>query len=99
MQSKRSRLVGASLGALIGMAAAPGAQAKQTPDDLTQKEIQALREQVEALQRRLDAQSAAQQQTKAEAAAAAAKAAAAQAHADHGACRHLFRRPTLSASD
>lgn len=82
MQSKRSRLVGASLGALIGMAAAPGAQAKQTPDDVTRKEIQALREQVEALQRRLDAQSAAQQQTKAEADAAAAKAAAAQAHAD-----------------
>src|ERR1700704_4192113 len=81
MQST-SALIVAGLGASLILGAAPRAQAKQTPDEVTQREIQALREQVEALQRRLDAQSAAQQQTKAEAAAAAAKAAAAPAHAD-----------------
>src|ERR1035437_3376577 len=58
MQSKRSLTLCADLGALMNMAAAPGVQAMQTPDDVTRKEIQALREQVEALQRRLDAQAA-----------------------------------------
>ncbi len=79
MQSTRSLIVGASLGALISLGASSGAEAKQTADDVTQKEIQALRDQIEALQRRLDAQDAADQQTKNEAAAASAKAAAAQA--------------------
>jgi hypothetical protein len=79
MQSKRSLILCAGLGALMNMAAAPGVQAMQTPDDVTRKEIQALREQVEALQRRLDAQAATEQQTKAAAESAAQQAAAAKA--------------------
>lgn len=83
MQSKRSLiLVGAGVGALLCMGTAPLAEAKKkTSDEETQQEIQALRDQVNALQRRLDAQSAAQQQTQAEAAAATAQAASAKADA------------------
>jgi hypothetical protein len=88
MQSKRSAtrsrstsmIAGASLGALISVAAVP-AQASTASDQETQREIKELRAQLEALQKRLDAQSAAEQQTKSEADAAASQAAAAKAQA------------------
>jgi hypothetical protein len=82
--AKRSRttsvIAGASLGALISVAALP-AQASTASDQETQREIKELRAQLEALQKRLDAQSAAEQQTKSEADAAAAQAASAKAQA------------------
>jgi hypothetical protein len=81
MQSKRSLIVGAGLGTLALLAAAPPLEAKQSQDDVTQQEIQALRDQINALQKRLDAQTAAEQQTKTAADAAAAQAAAASAAA------------------
>src|ERR1700729_3297224 len=88
MQSKRSAtrsrstsmIAGASLGALISVAAVP-AQASTASDQEKQREIKELRAQLEALQKRLDAQSAAEQQTKSEADAAASQAAAAKAQA------------------
>jgi hypothetical protein len=98
MQSKRSLIVGASLGALITMGAAGAADAQQSADATppvkphkakaavnSSKEmaaqLDALRDQVDALQRRLDAQNAAEQQTKATADQAASQAAAAKAQA------------------
>jgi hypothetical protein len=89
MQSKRSArrspttsiIAGASLGALISVATLP-AQASTASDQETQREIKELRAQLEALQKRLDAQSAAEQQTKTEADAAASQAAAANAQAE-----------------
>lgn len=81
MTSKRTLLGVASLGALIGLAASPGAPAASASDAVTQQEIQALKDQINELQRRLDAQSAAQAQTKATADAAAAQAASAKAAA------------------
>jgi hypothetical protein len=82
--AKRSRstsmIAGASLGALISVAAVP-AQASTASDQETQREIKELRAQLEALQKRLDAQSAAEQQTKSEADAAASQAASAKAQA------------------
>jgi hypothetical protein len=88
MQSKRSArrsptsslIAGASLGALISVAAVP-AQASTASDQETQREIKELRAQLEALQKRLDAQTAAEQQTKSEADAASAQAASAKAQA------------------
>jgi hypothetical protein len=83
MQSYRSRIVCASLGALIAVGAAPGVEARTAADDKANKEmaeqLKALREQVDSLQRRLDAQAGAQQQTQLEANNAAAQAAAAKA--------------------
>jgi len=85
MYSTKSLIIGASLGALMSLGTAPGAEAKQSQDDLSSKEmarqIQALRDQVESLQHRLDTQAAAQEQTKAAADGAAAQAAAAKAQA------------------
>jgi hypothetical protein len=83
MQPKRSLLVvGASVVALICMGASSvAAPKKKSSDEEMQQEIQALRDQVNALQRRLDAQSAAQQQTQAQAESAAAQAASAKAQA------------------
>jgi hypothetical protein len=84
MQATRTLMLGASLGALFNLGATGVADAK-SPDDPsskeTAKEIQALRDQLEALQRRVDAQSAAEQQTKAQADAASSQAAAASASA------------------
>ena len=88
MQSKRSAqrsastslIAGASLGVLISVAALP-AQASQASDQETQREIKELRAQLEALQRRLDGQAAAEQQTKSEADAAASQASSAKAQA------------------
>ncbi len=81
MQSRRSVIVGAGLGALALLAAAPRLDAKQSQDEVTQQEIQALRDQINALQKKLDAQIAAEQQTKAEADKATAAAASANAAA------------------
>jgi len=88
MQSKRSAnrspatalIAGASLGALISVAAVP-AQASSASDQETQRQIKELRAQVEALQKRLDSQAAADQQTKSEADAATSQAASAKAQA------------------
>ena len=88
MQSKRSAqrsastslIAGAILGVLISVAALP-AQASQASDQETQREIKELRAQLEALQRRLDGQAAAEQQTKSEADAAASQASSAKAQA------------------
>jgi hypothetical protein len=80
-------IVGASLGAMLTLAAVPGAQAAQSDQQTkkevkeTQEEIKELRLKLDALQKRLDAQSAAEQQTKSEAAAAASAAASASAQA------------------
>ena len=85
MQSTRSLIIGAGLGTLLSLGAAPGVEAKQSSDAASSKEmatqIQALRDQVESLQQRLDSQAAAQEQTKAEADSAAEQAAAAKAQA------------------
>jgi hypothetical protein len=82
MQSIRSPIIGAIIGALICMGAGSGAEAKNPSEDAaTQQEIQTVRDQVNALQRRLDALTAAQEQTKAAADTAAAQAAAAKADA------------------
>ena len=85
MQSKRSLIIGASLGALLNLAATSGAQAKSSDDQSSKemlKEMQALRNQLDALQRKVDAQAAADQLTKAQADAATAQASAAKASAD-----------------
>lgn len=79
MTSKRTLLGTSVLGALMGMASAPGASAASQSDAVTQQEIQALKDQINELQRRLDAQTAAQAETKAAASAAAAQAASATA--------------------
>ncbi len=78
--SARSIIMGASLGAAVCMTAGPSLAASAKSDD-TAKQIQALRDQIDALQRKVDAQAAADQQTKADAAAASASAAAAAAAA------------------
>ena len=80
MQSNRSLLAGASLAMLLGIAGTPTTLAKES-DQVTQQEIQALRDKINELQRRLDAQTAVEQQTKAAADAAAAQAASAKAAA------------------
>ena len=85
MQSKRSLIIGASLGALLNLAATSGAEAKSSDDQSSKemlKEMQALRNQLDALQRKVDAQAAADQLTKAQADAASAQASAAKASAD-----------------
>jgi hypothetical protein len=85
MQSTRSLIIGASLAALINLGASGGVEAKQSSNDPSSKEmakqIQALREQIDALQRKVDAQAATEQQTQAAADAAAAQAASAKAAA------------------
>jgi hypothetical protein len=82
MLSTRSLIVGASLGALLNLAVTNGAEAKSKDDAKeTAKQIQALRDQIDALQRKVDAQAASDQQTKAAADAAAKQAAAASASA------------------
>jgi hypothetical protein len=83
--NRKSALIGASLAAIIilgagGETAAQSSDEKQSSAEMSQ-EIKALRDRVEALQRRLDAQIEAEQQAKAAADAAAAQAAAAQAAA------------------
>ena len=97
MQSRKLLLLGASLGALINIGTTGAAEAPQSsdsnpaakpsakssadsPKEMT-AQLQALRDQVDALQRRLDAQNAAEQQTKATADQAAAQAASANAEA------------------
>jgi hypothetical protein len=86
LHPNRSAPIGASLAAIIilggagGEALAQGSDEKQSSSEMAQ-EIKALRERVEALQRRLDAQIEREQQAKAAADAAAAQAAAAQAAA------------------
>ena len=85
MQSTRSLIIGASLGALLNLAATGGAEAKSADDvsaKETAKQIQALRDQIDALQRKVDAQAVAEQQTKAQAAAASAQAVSATASAN-----------------
>ena len=84
MQPTKSLLIGASLGAIINLAATSGAEAKSTSDDAreTARQIQALRDQIDALQRKVDAQAASEQQTKAEADAAKAQAVTATASAN-----------------
>jgi hypothetical protein len=85
MQSARSLIIGASLGTLIGLGSTPNAEAKQSADDQSAKEmaqeLKALRQQVDSLQHRLDAQASEAQQTKAQADSAAAQAASAKADA------------------
>lgn len=85
MQSARSFIIGASFGTLIGLGSALPAEAKQSADDQSAKEmaqeLKALRQQVDSLQRRLDAQASEAQQTKAQADSAAAQAASAKADA------------------
>src|ERR1700685_290350 len=81
---KLSALIGASLAAIVTLSAGPRAVAQQSSEEKQSsaemaQEIKALRDQVEALQRRLDAQIEAEQQAKAAADAAAAQAAAAKA--------------------
>src|SRR6202167_2568436 len=82
---RKSALIGATLVAIINLGAAVPAMAQQSSNEKSSaemaQEIKALRDQVEALQRRLDAQIEAEQQAKAAADAAAAQAAAAQAAA------------------
>jgi hypothetical protein len=85
MQSTRSLIIGASLGVLMNLAATGGAEAKSADDQSakeTAKQIQALRDQIDALQRKVDAQAVADQQTKAQAAAASAQAVSATASAN-----------------
>jgi hypothetical protein len=76
-------LIGATLLAIIALGAAAQAVAQQSSNEKSSaemaQEIKALRDRVEALQRRLDAQIEAEQQAKAAADAAAAQAAAAKA--------------------
>ena len=84
MQPTKSLIIGASLGALMNLAVSSGAEAKaddQTAKE-TAKEIKALREQIDALQRKVDAQAAAEQLSKDQAAAASAQAASAAASAN-----------------
>jgi hypothetical protein len=103
MQSRKSLLLGASLGALINIGTTGAAEAPQSSDSNPaakpsykakpsakssadspkemSAQLQALRDQVAALQRRLDAQSATEQQTKATADQAAAQAALANTEA------------------
>lgn len=86
MHPNKSALTGAILAVVINLGAGGPAVAQQYPDEKPSsaemaQEIKALRERVEALQRRLDAQIEAEQQAKAAADAAAAQAAAAQAAA------------------
>ena len=83
MQPTRSLIIGASLGALINLAVTSGAEAKSSDDAKeTARQIQALRDQIDALQRKVDAQAAAEQQTKAQADAASAQAVTATASAN-----------------
>jgi hypothetical protein len=84
MQPTKSLIIGASLGALINLAATGGAEAKSSSDDSkeTARQIQALRDQIDALQKKVDSQAAADQQTKAQAAAASAQAVSATASAN-----------------
>ncbi|MEP6546140.1 MAG: hypothetical protein ABJD53_01640 [Gammaproteobacteria bacterium] len=81
MQSTRSRVLGASIGALLSLSAAGVSDAKSAGDEQsakeTAKQIQALRDQLDALQRRVDAQATTDQQAKEQASAAAAQAASA----------------------
>jgi hypothetical protein len=103
MQSGKSLIIGASLGALINIGTVGAAEAPQSSDSNSATkpshkanasakslansskemtaQLQALCDQVDALQRRLDAQNAAEQQTKATADQAAAQAASANAEA------------------
>ena len=86
MHPKPSALIGASLAAIITLSVGAPAMAQQSSDEKQssaemQQEIKALRDRVEALQRRLDTQIEAEQQAKAAADAAAAQAGAAQAAA------------------
>ncbi len=96
MPAKPSRIVGAAVAAILGVAAWPAAEAKTSQDDVTQQEIQTLRDQVNALQRRLDAQTAAQQRTQAAADEAAAQAAAAKSQAAATRLRFTTRWPRPS---
>lgn len=84
--NNKSSLLGASLAAIIILGAGGEALAQQSSDEKQSsaemaQEIKALRDRVEALQRRLDTQIEAEQQAKAAADAAAAQAAAARAAA------------------
>ncbi len=86
MHPKKPALIGASLAAIISLSAGAPAVAQQSSDEKQSsaemaQEIKALRDRVEALQRRLDAQIEAEQQAKAAADAAASQAAAARAAA------------------
>jgi hypothetical protein len=80
MKRKSSLIGGAAFGALLALSIGAAAQAKTAPDNSA--EIEALRQQVQALTDRLNAQEAAQQQTQATAQQAQAAAQAAQVAAD-----------------
>ena len=82
MKHTNKLIVGASVGALLNISVLGTAGAK-SPDDQSSaamaQELKQLQDQVDALKKRLDAQAAAEQQTKAAADAAAAQAASAKA--------------------
>jgi hypothetical protein len=82
MKHTNKLIVGASVGALLNLSVLGAADAK-APDDQSAaamaQELKQLQEQVDSLKKRLDAQAAAEQQTKAAADSAAAQAASAKA--------------------
>jgi hypothetical protein len=84
-QSTKTPMICIGLATLVNLGLANGVDAKAADDQVSKQEmenqIKALREQLDALQRRLDVQATTEQQTKVEADSAAAAAAAAKAQA------------------